>query len=104
MRQPLSCRLWSNSTSTSTSMERKRSPAMVGDPHHRFRALLIGVAAYDSLDELRGPVVDVARMTEALTDQDVGMFDRAQVKPRTNLTKAQAIDALRVFYDESESG
>lgn len=68
----------------------------------RYRALLIGNSTYPAdehnLQQLRGPVKDIAAVNRALIDKDTGLFADADVTLLPEVTSTRAIRALGKFF------
>src|SRR5690349_8415995 len=68
----------------------------------RYRALLIGNSTYPAdehnLQQLRGPIKDIAAVNRALIDKDTGLFADADVTLLPEVTSTRAIRALGKFF------
>ncbi len=68
----------------------------------RYRALLIGNSTYPAdehnLQQLRGPIKDIAAVNRALIDKDTGLFADADVTLLPEVTSTRAIRALGRFF------
>jgi hypothetical protein len=68
----------------------------------RYRALLIGNSTYPAdehnLQQLRGPVKDIAAVNRALIDKDTGLFADADVTLLPEVTSTRALRALGKFF------
>ena len=68
----------------------------------KYRALLIGNSNYPAdehnLQQLRGPIKDIAAVNRALIDKDTGLFADADVTLLPETTSTRAIRALGKFF------
>jgi hypothetical protein len=68
----------------------------------RYRALLIGNSTYPAdehnLQQLRGPIKDIAAVNRALIDKDTGLFADADVTLLPEASSTRAIRALGRFF------
>ena len=68
----------------------------------KYRALLIGNSTYPAdehnLQQLRGPIKDIAAVNRALIDKDTGLFADADVTLLPEATSTRAIRALGKFF------
>ena len=71
----------------------------------RYRALLIGNSTYPAdehnLQQLKGPVKDIAALNRALIDQGSGLFSDEDVTLLPEATSGRAIRALGKFFAEA---
>ena len=68
----------------------------------RYRALLIGNSTYladeHNLQQLKGPIKDIAVLNRALVDRDTGLFDDIDVTLLPEATSGRAVRALGRFF------
>lgn len=68
----------------------------------RYSALLIGNSLYPddphNLPELKGPVNDLPMLRDALTDPQVGLFDRKNVRALPERSKREIATAMEEFF------
>ncbi len=66
--------------------------------NRRYRALLLGVADYESMPRLKAPLADVASVAEAITDKSIGLFLPFNVTARQNFRSTEIRPAIDDFF------
>jgi uncharacterized caspase-like protein len=68
----------------------------------RYRALLLGVADYETMSRLKAPLADVASIAEAITDESIGLFPPSNVTVHRNFRSTQARPIIDGFFQSGK--